>query len=226
MATSAARPNPWNAWHERQRRYKQQRKFAFSATRSLRSTLEETEEALNLLRSLRREKSTLYSLAYEEFLKEHRLDQSLHSLKLMFLDIEAGFKQPVIPQDETTVFILIDEINCRQQSQRKKRRWTSSQPTPADAPPKTTPPHAPPKPTPAHAAPPPIPLATDFTFNDMIKHNIEALQFYMTTQMTMEDYMKFIFTKKDIEAKFHRYINNILVHKTEGHKYLTARRTH
>ena len=52
------------------------------------------------------------------------------------------------------------------------------------------------------------------------KENIETLQYYMTTLLTTEDYMKFIFTNKDIEARFHRYINNILVHKSDGEKYL------
>ena len=217
MATSAAQTrNPWDAWTERSRIYKQQRQFAFSAAQSLRPTAEDSDKTMALLRSLRKEKVSVYSYAYEDFLKEHKLPRSLHSLKLMFMDIEAGIKQEIIPHDETTVFIVIDEISHQQQrnhTQKKRRKYTAAHPlhrTSAARP-------APQKPTPASH---PVPLATDFTLNDMIRHNIEALQFYMTTLMTTEDYMKFIFANKDIEAQFHRYIKNILVHKTEGHKYL------
>ena len=112
----------------------------------------------------------------------------------MLLDIEAGLMDPVFPHDETTVRILIYEITLRQRSATtaKNHQRLSSQPTSATAAQK-------------NIAPPPakrraVPLATDFTFEDMIKHNIESLQYYMTSLMTTEDYMKFIFTNKDIEA--------------------------
>ena len=134
------------------------------------------------------------------------------------MDIEAGLKQEIIPHDETTVFIVIDEISYQQRphTQKKKRKYAPA--APAAALHRTSAAHRPQKPTPAASHP--VPLATDFTINDMIRHNIETLQFYMTTLMTTEDYMKFIFANKDIEARFHRYINNILVHKTEGRNYL------
>ena len=219
MAMSAQGRNPWDAWTERTRLYTQQRNFAFSAAKSLKPTAEESEKAMALLRSLRKEKFPLYSRAYEDFLKQHKLNRSLHSLKLMFMDIEAGIKEAVIPHDETTIFILIDEISHRQEThtQKKRRRYTPAQTlhhTSAPARPRSK------QPTAEHAAAHPVPLAIDFTLNDMLRHNIEALQYYLTTLMTTEDYMKFIFTNKDIEAQFHRYINNILVHKTDGHKFL------
>ena len=220
MATSAApQPTPLNAWNERIHKYKQQRRFAYITARSTKYTAEDQDEAVRLLHGLRRDKCTVYTLAYERFLLQTKLMRSLESLKLMLLDIEAGLMDPVFPHDETTVCILIDEITVRQRSTAttaKNHQQPSSSHTK--------------KPTAAatarkNIAPPPakrraVPLVTDFTFEDMIKHNIEALQYYMTSLMTTEDYMKFIFTNKDIEARFHRYINNILVHKSDGEKYL------
>ena len=137
---------------------------------------EDTEKAMELLRGLRKEKFTLCSHDYENFLKEHKLNRSLHSLKLMFMDIESGVRKPIIPHDDTTVFILIEEITHRQQQNhtRKRRHYTQTH-----ARPQPTAAHAPP----AHTASHPIPLATDL-------------------------------------ARFHRYINTILVHKTDGEKYL------
>ena len=219
MATSAQGRNPWDAWTERTRLYTQQRNFAFSAAKSLKPTAEESEKAMALLRSLQKEKSVLYSRSYEDFLKQHKRNRSLHSLQLMFMDIEAGIKEALIPHDETTIFILIDEISHRQQThtKKKRRRYTPAQTlhhTSAPARPRSK------QPTAEHAAAHPVPLATDFTLNDMLRHNIEALQYYLTALMTTEDYMKFLFTNKDIEAQFHRYINNILVHKPNGHKFL------
>ena len=122
MATSTQGRNPWDAWTERSRLYNQQRNFAFSAAKSLKPTPEESEKAMALLHSLRKEKFTLYSCAYEDFLTHHKLTRSLHSLKLMFMDIEAGIKEAVIPNDETTVFILIDEISHRQRYQTQRKQ--------------------------------------------------------------------------------------------------------
>ena len=214
MTTSAAHspPSVTNRWNERIHAYKKQRRFAYISARCARITQEESDDTMNLLRGLNRNKCTVYTLAYEHFLIQTTLKRSHQSLKLMLLDIEAGLRDPIYPHDEQTVCILIDEITIRQRSTANNIHTTHKSQTSAQK-------HvAPPPPPPAKRRA--VPLATNITFEDMMKKNIEALQYYMTTLLTTDDYMKFVFTNKDIEARFHRYINNILVHKSDGEKYL------
>jgi len=150
------------------------------------------------------------------------LSRSLQSLKLMFLDIEAEISAPVIEDDQDTVLMTLETI-CYKLMEKTKRKRTSSKKLQRcgkkihiDKPP-LLPSRGNAPPTHAQA---PIPLSTDLTLQDMMIRNIEALKYQCSRTLTTEDFMKFIFANRHIEARFHKYITTIMAQKEDGDKYV------
>ena len=97
-----------NVFGQRAQLYMQQRGFAFTATRAYKATHNDANEANDILRELRGYKCALYSAGYAAFIHAYNLDRSLRSLKLFFMDIEAGFIEQILPHDEDFVSMTID----------------------------------------------------------------------------------------------------------------------
>ena len=102
-----ATSNNANIFSQRSHLYIKQRGFAFAAARAYKPTVTESHDANDILRQLKGYRCTVYSAAYTSFLNEHTLKRSLRSLKLLFLDLEAGFIKPIIPNDDETIWTTI-----------------------------------------------------------------------------------------------------------------------
>ena len=209
--------------------YVKQRRFAISAARAYKATNKDAEDAKNILIDLPGYKCMLYSAKYAEFIHELDLERSLQSLKLFFLDLEAGLLEPVWPDDEDTVFSTLEKICFKQaeHTNRKRKQYTQQRRTQRcnkKIPILQTPP-------PSHHAPPhnyhhdtPAQLSTNMSLQSEMMRNVEALRHHCSTALTTEDYMKFIFGNKDIQQQFHRYINILMVNRQDRQKYVTLER--
>ena len=212
------------------RLYSQQRPLSFAAARAERVSGENTYRTENLLHSMKRDKYRLFGDMYYTFLLNNNLPSSIQSLKLLFLDIEYGFKDIVWCTEYKTVRMMLEEIRrveielyyneqmekkTTNQSRKKTRTQTTEHTSsaPQEPAPKKRPQTPPPQPV-------PVISSVQFSVYQQVSDNIEALQYHMNKLLTTDDYMRFIFTNKDIEARFHKYINNIMVHRTDGEKFL------
>ena len=213
--------------------YSLQRKFSFAAARAERVSDNNKFRAENLLQSLQKDLYRLFADLYYTFLLENRLPSSVQSMKLLFMDIEYGFKELLWCTEYGTVRLMLNELrrveielhyddqikkkttSTQSRKQNRTRTAESSPPLEPDS-----------KKRPQTPAPQPVPLlsSVSYSIHEQVKSNIEALQYNMTKLMTTDDYMRFIFTHKDIEARFHKYINNMMVHRTDGEKFLELER--
>ena len=109
-------------YNKRSQLYLQQRGFAFAATRAYKATYNDALETNDLLRALGGYRCSLYSAQYASFIHEYKLDRSLKSLKLFFLEIEAGIYENTLPQDEDTVAMAIDRIVWKEEENKRGRK--------------------------------------------------------------------------------------------------------
>ena len=181
-------PTNNNVFGQRAKLYIQQRGFVFAATRAYKTTNNDANDANDILRELKGYKCQLYSAKYASFLHAYTLKRSLKSLKLFFLLLEAGVIEQVLPNDEDTVSIKIDEISWKEEENRRRKRRHYSPPTNRTQRRKKKVPLLP-TPPPQHAAQ----MSTDMTLHTMMMRNIEALKYQCSTVLSTEDYMKFIF---------------------------------
>ena len=113
---------------QRAKLYIQQRGFAFAATRAYKATNKDTHDANDILRELKGYRCALYSARYASFINTFKLQRSLRSLKLFFLELEAGLMEPVLPDDEDTVVITLETIYYKEAEQVKRKRKHYSPP--------------------------------------------------------------------------------------------------
>jgi len=112
---------------QRAKLYIQQRGFAFAATRAYKATNKDANDANDILRDLKGYRCSLYSARYASFLNTFKLQRSLRSLKLLFLELEAGLMEPVLPDDEDTILITLETIYYKEAEQVKRKRKHYSQ---------------------------------------------------------------------------------------------------
>ena len=201
---------------QRAKLYIQQRGFAFAATRAYKATNKDANDATDILRDLKGYKCQLYSAKYASFLHEFTLQRSLRSLKLFFLELEAGLREAVLPNDEDTVSIKIDEISWKEEENRRRKRKHYSPPTHQTQ--RCN------KKVPLLPTPPPkynnaAQMSTNMTLHTMMMKNIEALKYQCSTVLSTEDYMRFIFGNTHIQQQFHKYINTLMTTRDDGQKY-------
>ena len=201
-------------YNKRAKLYLQQRGFAFAATRAYKATYNDALETNDLLRALGGYKCSLYSAQYASFIHGYKLERSLKSLKLFFLEIEAGVYENTIPQDEDTVAMAIDRIVWREEENKRGRKRKQQSPRKNQRCNKKTPL----LPTPSKQQP--TQLSTNMTLHTMMKTNIEALKHQCSTVLSTEDYMAFIFGNKQIQDQFHRYIAVLMSTRQDGQKYV------
>jgi len=199
-------------YRKRAQLYMQQRGFAFAATRAYKATYNDALETNDILRELDGYKCALYSAQYAAFINAYKFERSLKSLKLFFMEIEAGLHEQIMPDDEDTIAVTIDKIvwreeennrrRKRKQSPRKNQRCNKKSPllqTPQQ----------------------PAQLSTNMTLHTMMKRNIEVLKYQCSMVLSTEDYMTFIFGNKQIQEQFHRYITVLMGTRGDGQKYTT-----
>ena len=137
------------------------------------------------------------------------------------MELEAGLREPVLPNDEDTVSIKIDEISWKEEKNRRRKRKHYSPPTHRTQ--RCN------KKVPLLPTPPPqynnaAQMSTNMTLRTMMTRNIEALKYQCSTVLSTEDYMTFIFENKNIQEQFHRYINVLMANRDDGQKYATLER--
>ena len=171
-------------------------------------TFKESHDANDILRQLKGYRCTVYSAAYASILNEHKLERSLRSLKLLFLDLEAGFIKPIIPNDDETIWTTIDTIACKEVEQRTqtRKKRTYSQPHHNQRCNKRLP---------LLPTPPQAQVSTNMSLYTMMMTNIEALKYQCSTVLTVEDYMRFIVGNTHIQQQFHKYVNTWLPETTD-----------
>ena len=204
--------NNANIFSQRSQLYIKQRGFAFAAARAYIPTFKESHDANDILRQLKGYRCTVYSAAYASFLNEHKLERSLRRLKLLFLDLEAGFIKPIIPNDGETIWTTIDTIAFKEVEQRTqtKKKIKYSQPHHNQRCNKRLP---------LLPTPPQAQVSTNMSLYTMMMTNIEALKYQCSTVLTVEDYMRFMFANTHIQQQFHKYVNTLMATRDDGQKY-------
>ena len=205
-------------YRKRAQLYMHQRGFAFAATRAYKATYNDALETNDILRELGGYKCSLYSAQYAAFIHAYQLDRSLKSLKLFFMEIEAGLHEHIMSDDEDTVAMTIDKIVWKEEEHNRRRKRKQQSPRKNQ---RCNNKKTPLLPTPQQQ---PTQLSTNMTLRTMMKTNIEVLKYQCSTVLSTEDYMTFIFGNKQIQEQFHRYITVLMSTRQDGQKYATLER--